>query len=122
MQLLLSRKHSQYAQDIYDECKKNRCSCAPPDAIKKKMYHLASQITASVGKHGSSVLIFVPGMSDIESISELIERLNVRGVRFTCFPIHSDIPFEEQMEAFEPSKEGEVKVVIATNAAECHQC
>jgi hypothetical protein len=116
--LSLSRKHAQHAQDIFDECAKCRCSAAPPDAIKDKMYHLASQITASVGRHGSSVLIFVAGMSDIESISELIERLNVRDVSFTCFPIHSDVPFEEQMEAFEPPKEGEVKVVIATNAAE----
>lgn len=116
--LSLSRKHAQHAQDIFDECAKSKCSSAPPDAIKDKMYHLASKITASVGKHGSSVLIFVSGMSDIESICELIERINVRDVTFTCFPIHSDVPFEEQMEAFEPPKEGEVKVVIATNAAE----
>ena len=37
---------------------------------------------------------------------------------FVCLPIHSDVPFEEQMAAFEPPGEGEVKVVIATNAAE----
>ncbi len=116
--LSLSAKHAQYAQDIHDYCTKSRCGAAPPDSIKDKMYHLASQITASVGQHGSSVLIFVAGMSDIESISELIERLNVHNVTFTCFPIHSDIPFEEQMEAFKPPVEGEVKVVIATNAAE----
>lgn len=116
--LSLSAKHAQYAQDIHDYCAKSRCGAAPPDSIKDKMYHLASKITASVGQHGSSVLIFVAGMSDIESISELIERLNVHNVTFTCFPIHSDIPFEEQMEAFKPPIEGEVKVVIATNAAE----
>ena len=28
------------------------------------------------------------------------------------------MPFEEQMAAFEPAKKGEVKVIIATNAAE----
>jgi superfamily II DNA/RNA helicase len=117
-QLSLSTKHSQFAQDVFDFCRKSKCSTAPPDTIKDKSFHLASQITASVGEHGSSVLIFVAGMSDIENISELIERLNVHNVTFTCFPIHSDIPFEEQMEAFEPPKEGEVKVVIATNAAE----
>ena len=115
--LSLSRKHAQYAQEIHNECAKSRCSSAPPDAIKDRMYHLASQIAASVGKYGSSVLIFVAGMSDIESISELIERLNT-SVTFRCFAIHSDIPFEEQMEAFKPPNEGEVKVIIATNAAE----
>ena len=84
----------------------------------EKLHQLATQIASSVGTHGSSVLIFVPGMSDIESIIEMIERLNIRGVTFICLPIHSDVPFEEQMQAFEPPQDGEVKVIIATNAAE----
>ena len=108
-----------------------------------KLYHLATAITASVGSHGSSVLIFVPGMSgkrrprsctssrrapsltssscciaDIEAIIELIEQVSVNDAVFICMPIHSDVPFEEQMAAFEPAKAGEVKVIIATNAAE----
>lgn len=33
-------------------------------------------------------------------------------------PIHSDIPFEDQLSVFEAPKKGEVKVIIATNAAE----
>ena len=55
-----------------------------------KLYNLAASITASVGGHGSSVLIFVPGMSDIEAISDLVDRLNVPDVEFVCLPIHSD--------------------------------
>ena len=57
-------------------------------------------------------------ITDIEAIIELIEKLNVSDASFICLPIHSDVPFEEQMAAFEPPKEGEVKVIIATNAAE----
>lgn len=63
------------------------------------------------------VLTFV-SHTDIEAIIELVERLNAPNASFVCLPIHSDIPFEEQMVAFEPPKEGEVKVIIATNAAE----
>jgi HrpA-like RNA helicase len=37
--------------------------------------------------------------------------------RYICCPIHSDIPFEDQLSAFQPQKDA-VKVIIATNAAE----
>ena len=42
----------------------------------------------------------------------------VPGIQYTCYPIHSDVPFEEQMTAFDSPSADEVKVVIATNAAE----
>jgi HrpA-like RNA helicase len=71
-----------------------------------------------VGRAGSSVLIFVPGMNEIISIIDLIEKAYVPGLRYTCFPIHSDVPFDEQMSAFDSPDEDEVKVIIATNAAE----
>lgn len=52
------------------------------------------------------------------AITDLVESITIPGRRFTCVPIHSDIPFEDQMMAFDASKNDEVKVVIATNAAE----
>ncbi|KAL7553079.1 hypothetical protein ACHAWF_016337 [Thalassiosira exigua] len=116
--LALSPKSAKLAQGVFDECEKNRCNSAPSSQGMDKRYYLATQIAASVGSHGSSVLIFVPGMSDIEAIIEQIEKLDVPYVTFVCLPIHSDVPFEEQMMAFEPPKEGEVKVIVATNAAE----
>lgn len=116
--LSLSPKNAKLAQDIYNDCEKNKCHSAPSASNMQKLYKLATQITTSVGDTGSSVLIFVPGMADIEAISELIEGLNIPNIEFICLPIHSDVPFEEQMAVFEPAKEGEVKVIIATNAAE----
>lgn len=71
-----------------------------------------------VGSPGSSVLIFVPGMNDIVALTEAIELLYVAGLRFSCLPIHSDIPFEDQMTVFNKCEADEVKVIIATNAAE----
>ena len=116
--LSLSAKAAKNARDIFNECEKQKCNSPPSAANMGKLYEIASQITASVGTHGSSVLIFVPGMSDIEAIIELVENLIVKGNTFICLPIHGDVPFEEQMAAFEPPGEGEVKVIIATNAAE----
>ena len=40
------------------------------------------------------------------------------GKKFTCLPIHSDIPFEDQILVFNRAASNEVKIVVATNAAE----
>ena len=37
------------------------------------------------------------------------------GLKLKCIAIHSDIPFEEQLLAFQPAGPGEAKVVIATS-------
>jgi ATP-dependent RNA helicase DHX29 len=52
------------------------------------------------------------------SISEKVEKLYVTNKRITCFPIHSDIPFEEQETALTKPDLDEVKIIVATNAAE----
>ena len=90
-----------------------------------------------------SVLIFVSGIADIDAISDLfaqvallclIERkfsLNVElfsieqmsnnktAPKFVVLPIHSDIPFEDQLRAFDQDENSAaVKFVVATNAAE----
>jgi HrpA-like RNA helicase len=82
---------------------------------------------------GSSVLVFVPGMDDIEEIfeapssslafphtphpSQMFEQDKEQG-HFRCLAIHSDLPFEEQLAAWTPAEPHELKVIIATNAAE----
>jgi HrpA-like RNA helicase len=111
-------KNAKLVQDVHNECERNKCKSAPSAFNMEKLYNLATDITASVGNHGSSVLIFVPGMSDIEAIIELIEKLTIPGITFLCLPIHSNIPFEDQLAVFEAPTNGEVKVVLATNAAE----
>jgi len=116
--LSLSHKQSQMAKQIHDHCENIKCKAAPTAPFMEKIYKLATSIAASVGDTGSSVLIFVPGMADIEAITELIEGLRVSNVAFICQPIHSDIPFEDQLSVFDAPKKGEVKVIIATNAAE----
>ena len=57
-------------------------------------------------------------MNEIIAITERIDNLHVPGIRYTTCPIHSEIPFEDQMDAFNEPEEDEVKIVIATNAAE----
>jgi HrpA-like RNA helicase len=106
------------ASSIMKDCEKTRCKAPPNNSHMDNLFKLSARMTMCVGCPGSSILIFVPGMNEIISITEQIERLYVPGIRFTCYPIHSDVPFEEQMMAFDSPSADEVKVVIATNAAE----
>jgi HrpA-like RNA helicase len=111
-------KDQKMAKTIKEQCEKSRCKQEPTNHHMEGLYQLAVRTTAAVGQPGSSVLIFVPGMHDIVSIIDLVEQLYVPGAKFTCFPIHSDVPFEEQMAAFDTPAADEIKVIIGTNAAE----
>ena len=112
----LPPKEIKAVRQIESECKKTKCITAPSNSTMENLYNLAARIAITVGEPGSSVLIFVPGMRDIEGISEIIEKTYCPGVTFTCIPVHSDIPFEDQMTVFDETDE--VKIIIATNAAE----
>ena len=114
----LPPNHKKKIQSIIAECSAKKCLTPPSNSYMEKVYQLVSYLATVIGSPGSSVMIFVPGMNDIVAISELIEQVYIAGVRFTCFPIHSDIPFEEQMRVFDATVSDEIKIVIATNAAE----
>lgn len=57
-------------------------------------------------------------MHEIVAITECIDDFWDVDIRYTTCPFHSDIPFDEQMEAFNEPDKDEVKIIIATNAAE----
>eukprot|EP00536_Pseudo-nitzschia_multiseries_P013275 jgi/Psemu1/290763/fgenesh1_pg.555_\ len=118
LQFSLPKQETKAALAIRHENKTKQCATAPTAAEMKNRLGLAACLATIVGEPGSSVLIFVPGMAEIVAISECIDGFRTPGVRYTCFPIHGDIPFEEQMDAFLAPNEDEVKIIIATNAAE----
>jgi HrpA-like RNA helicase len=111
-------KVANYVKALTKECQDMKCKRAPSMSYMEKLYPVVAYLATVVGKPGSSVLVFVSGMNDIVAITEIVDQLYVPGVTFTCFPIHSDIPFEDQMQVFDASKPDEVRIVIATNAAE----
>lgn len=115
---VLPAKMKKNATDILTELNKARCKSAPNMNSMEKIYAIVAHLAMVAASPGSSVLIFVPGMNDIVALTEAIEQIYVPGMRFTCFPIHSDIPFEDQMEVFNKSASDEMRIIIATNAAE----
>lgn len=97
------------AQELERKCERKSCS-----DILQLQFKLAVQIITLLVRRGTGVLVFVSGINDILDIQEKLE--GMKG--FRLFAIHSEIPFEEQEAAFLPTPADEVKVVLATNAAE----
>ena len=94
---------------------------AVPASVVSGMLELAPWVVrlaaaAAAGEaeeQGGAVLVFVPGMAEIEELADKLPPPT-----FKVVPIHSKLPFEEQLEAFEAAAPGVTKVVVATNAAE----
>lgn len=87
------------------------------DLINEKMavnqYTLVEHIACDAANLGRGILVFVSGMPDIVRLSERFEERNkIKSCvdRYKVFVIHSDVPLEEQQEAFEPVSGEFVKV------------
>lgn len=78
-------------RSLEQDCGKLQCKTTPSASYMEKVYAVVAHLATTVGKPGSSVLIFVPGMSDILSLTELIEEIQVANIVFQCIPIHSDV-------------------------------
>ena len=114
----LPGKEAKNVKELKKASLEMRCSRPPAMSYMEKVYSVVAHLATVVGRPGSSVLVFVPGMNDIVAITELVESLYTPGITYNCFPIHSDIPFDDQMHVFDSAKPDEIKIVIATNAAE----
>lgn len=60
------------------------------------------------------ILIFLPGKEEIRRAGQLLARLNNKSL--TVFPLHGDLPQEEQDLVFEPTNNR--KIILSTNVAE----
>ena len=117
--LPLSQKAKTIAQNLATECDKLRCQYTPSVAYMEKLVSLTVHVVASIASGGTSILVFVPGMNEIISIMDDLEQLYVLGgLRFSCIPVHSDIPFEDQLTVFSQTQSDECRVIVATNSAE----
>lgn len=114
----LSAKEKKMIDELMVKAQKVKGPVVPSHFEVEQLYHLAVYLTKTIGSTGSSVLIFVAGMNDIVSITELIEKIVIPGISFICLPVHSDVPMEDQLSVFQPPGPNQVKVIIATNAAE----
>lgn len=70
-------------------------------------------------KESGSILVFLPGKGEIESLTRTLQKNARIGNRSKCFifQLHSTLSPSEQWKAFKPVKNGIVKIVLSTNVA-----
>lgn len=68
----------------------------------------------------SSVLIFLPGLYEIEALYESLKEIEApdKEIKWLLLPLHSSITVDEQKRAFEPPPVGHRKIILSTNIAE----
>ncbi|BFM12573.1 ATP-dependent helicase HrpB [Simiduia litorea] len=81
-----------------------------------------STVLLALQNHGSSLLVFLPGQSEIRRVAEaLASRLDSAASAFDkviLAPLFGDLSLEQQRKAIEPCAPGFRKIVLATNIAE----
>lgn len=108
------KKSTSVILETCDRIAKSRQLTAPSDSMIKAQYTLIVELIRAKVALGTGVLIFVSGIAEITELQLKFEGIDA----YRVVVIHGDIPFEEQQLAFLPAGPDEIKIVIATNAAE----
>lgn len=111
---MMVKKASNVILETCDRIAKSRQLTAPSDSMIKAQYTMIVELIRAKVPLGTGVLIFVSGIAEITELQLKLEGNDT----YRVIVIHGDIPFEEQQLAFIPAGPDEIKIVIATNAAE----
>lgn len=81
---------------------------------------VAQAVREAVAKHAGDVLAFLPGEGEIRRCADLLQPFaeHTLGGPLYVAPLHGSLPLAEQRHAILPSRDGERKIVLATNIAE----
>ena len=82
---------------------------------------VSTEVIISQANLGESILVFLPGIAEISHYHEcLTEELIARNIasNFSVFVLHSQVPLEDQKEAFDTPLSDRIHVILATNIAE----
>ena len=75
---------------------------------------LVAALAARLSAEDGAVLVFVPGVREIDSLCAALER----HPKLHAVPLHGRLSVAEQSRAFRPAPPGRTKVVVATDVAE----
>ena len=117
--LAVSPADKRLIDKLTQDCDRLNASTTPNTFFMENMNKLVTKVTRLVAVPGRAILVFVPGMNDILALSESFDQMaEIPNVELNCYPIHSDVPFEDQMKIFDSLGPNEVRVFLATNSAE----
>lgn len=91
-------------------------SYSPPPNIKTWRQHLVKMLRDTVAASDASILVFLPGTSDIRFVAG--ELKGIMSSNVVICPLFGDLSLKEQQKAILPTPSEQRKVVLATNIAE----
>lgn len=87
------------------------------DLISKLCLHIDSKLL--IEKNSGSILIFLPGIMEInQCIRKIDDEFQKCGKRVCCLPLHSALSSSDQKRVFKTVPTGVRKIVVSTNIAE----
>ena len=89
--------------------------------LDNKLLYIAVRSVFVYGQVGQSVLIFLPGFAEINSMHSALEDFVVKEhleYNVDVFVLHSNVPLEDQQAAFESPSSIQMHVILATDIAE----
>ena len=87
---------------------------APADRVERAV---AAAIHRALAEEDGSILVFLPGGSEIRRVARLLEEAALPA-DVAIAPLYGDLPREAQDAAIQPARVGERKIVLATPIAE----
>ena len=88
--------------------------------VKPNLFELCRDLISMSAQGGKTILIFLPGLNEIEDILDVIHVLEngISGVKIKLSALHSSLSQEELQDAFEKPDIDTCQIVLATNIAE----
>ena len=88
--------------------------------VKPGLFDLCRDLISMCAEGGKTILIFLPGLNEIEDILDVICVLenDILGVKIRVSALHSNLSREEQQDAFQHPSNDTCRIVLATNIAE----
>ena len=90
----------------------------PDERLEQQVVRALEQHWVDQRGDGETVLVFLPGLREIQACSRAITATGWGGDDIACVPLHGNLSLEAQSRAIEPADQGTGKVVLATSIAE----
>jgi len=107
-QLIDQRIKDAFAEDKIKRIDQRHC---------EKMASIVTDLVRAIAEPGTTILVFLPGISEISSLWEEAKALEDNN-RYKVYPLHSMIPREEQEMVFQEPDPRTTNIVLSTDIAE----
>jgi len=91
---------------------------SPKAEVSPQISNIICQLVRCLAQPGECILVFLPGMGEIEEMQDLLESLGGMLIPLQILVLHSLVPKDDQDLIMCPAQDGHCKLILSTNIAE----